>query len=101
MKRFVNPFRLLASSLLLAFSALVQAQDEPSPFGNAFAPTFTFSETYRQGIKYSAAEEDFLDQTTTSLTCKARVSMQKLDPGAITDSDSLLMVAGNLSLDLL
>lgn len=100
-RKLVQPFRFFALFVFLASRAFVAAQDERVPFGMAFAPTFTFSETYRQGVIYSAAEEDFLDQTTSTLSGTVRVSMQGLNPGAITNESRLFLVVGNLSLDLI
>jgi hypothetical protein len=97
----VKPFRLLALLAFLASRAFVAAQVELIPFGYAFQPTFTFSESYKETIRYSAAEGDFFDQTLTTLTCKARVSMQGLDLSAFANEASLVLDVGNLSLNLI
>jgi hypothetical protein len=94
----VQPIRFLVLCLLLASRAFIAAEDD---FGSAFRPTFTFSETYRESVRYSATEDDFLDQTTSNLSFTARVSMAGVDLGAITNEESLLVDVGNLSLDLI
>ena len=100
-RKLVQPFRLLVLFSFLASQAFVAAQQELIPFGSAFAPTFTFTETYRESVKYSAALADFVDQTSATLSCKARASMQGLNPDTLTDDQSLSVVIGTLSLDLI
>lgn len=90
----------LALFVFVVSRAIVGAQDDPIPFGAAFAPAFTFSETYREGIVYSTAEESFLDHTISTLSARMRVSMHGLDTSAITNDDRLRLVVGSLSLDL-
>jgi hypothetical protein len=96
----VQPFRLLPLVVFLASQAFVAAQDELIPFGSAFAPTFTFTETYRESVQFSTALNDFVDQTSATLTCRARASMQGLDPGALTNEETLSVSIGNLELEL-
>jgi hypothetical protein len=94
----VKPFRLV--TLLAFFASRIFAQDDPIPFGTAFAPTFTFTETYREEVIFSAQEDDFLDQTATTLSARARVSMDGLNPAAITNQSSFFFEVGNLLFDL-
>jgi hypothetical protein len=84
--------------VFLALRLLVAAQDEP--FGSGFVPTFTFTETYRESVRFSAAEDDFVDQTFATLSGKARVSMLGIDPSTITNADRLFLNVGNLDLEL-
>jgi len=97
----VQPFRLLPLFIFLASRAIVAAQTDLTPFGSAFAPTFTFTETYRESVTYSAALGDFVDQTGATLMFKARASMHGLDPSALTNDQSLLVDVGDLSLELI
>jgi Divergent InlB B-repeat domain/Bacterial Ig domain len=96
----VNPFPLLGLFAFFTSQAFVAAQIDLIPFGSAFPPTFTFSETYKETVKFSTAEDDFVDQTLATLTCKARASMQGLDLSVFTNEASLLLDVGNLSLNL-
>jgi hypothetical protein len=96
----VQPFRLLLL-IFLASRVFVAAQVELVPFGYAFPPTFTFSETYKETVRYSASEGDFVDETLATLTCKARASTQGLDLSAFINEASLVLEVGNLSVNLI
>jgi hypothetical protein len=97
----VHPFRILVFLVLFASPVFVAAQDDWIPFGSDFPPTFTFTETYRETVRYSNAEDDFIDDTLATLSCRAHASMQGLDPGVLTDDETIFLSIGNLSLELL
>jgi hypothetical protein len=97
----VQTFPLFAVLVFLASRVFVAAQDDLIPFGTAFVPTFTFAETYRESVHYSSALDDFVDQTSATLSFKARASMQGLDPGALTNEEILSVSVGNLFLELI
>ncbi len=99
MPRYVRHVVLFCAAMI--FTAICGEAQEIIPFGNAFAPSFSFKEDYDESGGWSDDDEDFVYLTSYALSFEARVSMAGIDR-TIFDSNTheLNVTVGNLEVSL-